>query len=252
MNTLPLLMCILVVLFGISVGSFLNVCILRIPAGESIVTGPSHCPQCGRRLRWYELIPILSFLALGGRCAACKTAISPQYPLIEGANGLLWLLCFWVLGFSWQMLLGCFLLSALLTLSVIDARTREIPPGLNWFILVLAVAATALDFQNWLSHLIGFFAVSLPLFLIYTATKGKGIGGGDIKLMAVCGLFLGWQLILLGFFLGCICASVIHVTRMRLKKADRSLSFGPYLSAGVLLALLWGEGLIRWYLALLV
>ena len=252
MNTLPLLMCILVVLFGISVGSFLNVCILRIPAGESIVTGPSHCPRCNRRLKWYELFPILSFLALGGRCAGCKTAISPQYPLIEGANGLLWLLCFLVLGFSWQMLLGCLLASALLVLSVIDARTREIPPGLNWFILVLAVAATALDLQNWQSHLIGFFAVSLPLFLLYAATKGRGIGGGDIKLMAVCGGLLGWQLILLGFFLGCICASVIHVALMRLKKAGRSLSFGPYLSAGVFFALLWGEGLIRWYLALLV
>ena len=248
MDTLTALMYILVFLFGITVGSFLNVCILRIPANESIVTGPSHCTSCGKRLKWYELIPLFSFLALRGQCSACKARISPQYPIVEAVNGGLWLLTFFVLGFSPQAALACLFASALLTLSIIDARTREIPPGITLFILVLGVAATLLDLQNWLSHLIGFFAMSLPLYLILLITGGKGIGGGDIKLMAVCGLILGWKLVVLGFFFGCFAATIIHLTLMAIKKADRTLSFGPYLSVGIFAALLWGTPVINWYL----
>ena len=251
MPTLTALMYILVFLFGITVGSFLNVCILRIPAHESVVTGPSHCTSCGKRLKWYELIPIFSFLALRGQCSACKARISPQYPIVEAVNGGLWLLSFYVLGFTVQAALACLFVSALLVLSVIDARTREIPPGTTLFILVLGVIATLFDLQNLLSHIIGVFAMSLPLYLVLLLTGGKGIGGGDIKLMAVCGLLLGWKLIVLGFFFGCIAATLIHLTLMAFKKADRTLSFGPYLSVGIFAALLWGSPLISWYLNML-
>ncbi len=248
MPTLTALMYTIVFIFGITVGSFLNVCILRIPAHESIVTVPSHCTSCGKRLKWYELIPLFSYLALRGRCSACKARISPQYPIVEAVNGGLWLLTFCVLGFTLQAVLACLFVSALLALSVIDARTREIPPGFTIFILVLGVAATLLDLQNWPTHLIGFFAMSLPLFLVLLITGGRGIGGGDIKLMAVCGLFVGWKLVVFGFFLGCIVATVIHLTLMAFKKADRTLSFGPYLSIGIFAAFLWGSPVINWYL----
>ena len=248
----PIVMYIIIFIFGITVGSFLNVCILRIPAHESIVTGPSHCPNCGKRLKCYELIPLFSWLALRGRCSGCKGAISAQYPLIEASNGVLWVLCFAVLGFSLQTALACLLVSALVVVAVIDARTMEIPLGLSITILVLGGISAALDYQNLLSHVIGLFAVSLPLYLLYLATGGRGIGGGDIKLMAGCGLFLGWKLVLLGFFGGCLLGTIIHITLMAAKKAGNQLSFGPYLSAGVVLALLFGEKLIDWYLSLFI
>ncbi len=142
MDVFTALMYTIVFIFGITVGSFLNVCILRIPARESIVTVPSHCTSCGKRLKWYELIPLFSYLALRGRCSACKARISPQYPIVEAVNGGLWLLTFCVLGFTLQAVLACLLASALLALSVIDARTRQIPPGFTIFILVIGVVAT--------------------------------------------------------------------------------------------------------------
>jgi len=252
MNPLTTLIYIFVFLFGITVGSFMNVCILRIPTGESIVTGPSHCTRCGKRLKWYELVPIFSYLALRGRCSKCKSKISIQYPVVEALNGVLWLLLSFLFGMTLQAALACLFTSALIVLSVIDARTREIPAGINIFILFLAIASTILDKQNYLSHIIGLFAISLPLYLIFLITNGRGIGGGDIKLMAACGLLLGWKLIILGFFLGCLSATVIHLTFMVVRKAGRALSFGPYLSVGVFLALIWGKSIIDWYLSLFI
>jgi leader peptidase (prepilin peptidase)/N-methyltransferase len=250
MNT-PIVLCSIVVfLFGITIGSFLNVCILRIPKGESIVTVPSHCMSCGKRLHWYELIPLFSWLILRGKCRGCKAPVSPQYPLVEAVNGVAWVLIFLIFDLTTYTLLCCLLTSALLALSVIDGRTCEIPLGFNIFILFLGIAHLILDLSNFPMYLIGFFAVSLPLYLILLVTGGKGIGGGDVKLMAVCGLFLGWKLVLLAFFVGCIMGSVIHILRMRVFGAGRVLALGPYLSAGVFLALLWGEPMLHWYFCL--
>lgn len=258
-----------VFLFGVTAGSFLNVCILRIPKGESIVTVPSHCVSCGKRLAWYELVPLFSWLFLRGRCSGCKAPISAQYPLIEAANGLLWVLVFLtrdllpnVAGGGaagaagvdplslLRALLTCFLISALLVLAVIDARTMEIPAGVNWFILVIGLALAASDYTNLLNHAVGFFAVSLPLLLIYALSKGRAVGGGDVKLMAVCGLALGWERVLLALFLGCLIGSAVHLLRMKLSGAGRTLALGPYLAAGVALSLLFGGPAIAWYAGL--
>lgn len=245
------IICYLIVfLFGITVGSFLNVCIYRIPEGKSIVTVPSHCMSCGKRLRWFELIPLFSYIFLRGRCSACGSRISAQYPLIEAVNGALWTLLFARFGPTLYFLLSCLLVSDLLVIGVIDARTREIPPGTNMFILVLGAVRIITDLGSWQSLALGFLAVSLPLLLILLATGGRGVGGGDVKLMAVCGLFLGWRNILLAFFLACLLGSVIHLSLMAAKKADRTLALGPYLSLGVFLALMWGEEMISWYLRL--
>ncbi len=250
MDTFLLLCYGIVFLFGITVGSFLNVCILRMPKGESIVTTPSHCVHCGARLRWFELLPLFSWLALQGKCRTCRGSISAQYPLVEAANGILWVLISTILGFTPYALLGCLMTSALLALSVIDGRTGEIPQGMNTFVFCLGVIHLLLNLSAWLVYVIGFFAVSAPLTLILIATSGRGIGGGDIKLMAVCGLLLGWKLILLAFCMGCMIGSVIHVVRMRFFSVGRVLAFGPYLSVGVVIAMLWGERILKWYIGI--
>lgn len=242
---------IIIFIFGITIGSFLNVCIYRIPLGESIVTAPSHCMTCGWKLKWYDMVPVFSWLVLGGKCRNCKSKISVQYPIIEGVNGILYVMICAVNGLEWNSVIYCFMASALLVLSIIDWRTYEIPFGINVFLFVLGIAMTILDRGNLVEHLIGMICVSGLLGILYLLTGGRAIGGGDIKLMFACGLILGWKLILLAFFLGCIIGSVVHIIRMSVKKAGRMLAMGPYLSAGILLAALWGNEWINWYLSLL-
>ncbi len=240
----------MVFLYGIIIGSFLNVCIYRLPLQENIVTTRSHCMKCGYQLRWYDLVPLFSYLLLGGRCRKCKEKISVQYPLIEALNGFFYVLIVAVCGVSIESLLYCLLVSALIVLSVIDFRTYEIPVGINYFIAALGVVRVATDYTNWLQYLIGMICVSGFLLVLYWLTNGHGIGGGDIKLMAASGLLLGWQMNLLAFVLGCIIGSVIHVLRMRFSKAENVLALGPYLAAGIVISALWGADLIEWYLSL--
>jgi len=152
---------------------------------------------------------------------------------------------------TWDSLLACFLISALLVLSVIDWRTYEIPLGINLFIAVLGVINLLVHRDQWHVHALGFFCVSVFLLLLYWLTKGKGIGGGDIKLMAAAGLFLGWRLVIVAFLFGCLYACVIHITRMKLKNTGSVLALGPYLSAGILTAVWFGETIIQWYVNLM-
>lgn len=247
--TLPI--SILLFLLGACVGSFLNVCILRIPAGESVVTGPSHCMTCGRRLKWAEMIPIFSWLALRGRCSGCHSRISAQYPLIEAANATLWLLVYSRFGLSPDTILGCLFASVLLVASCIDARTREIPPGTTIFIVVLGLLRLLFHLAQWQNALLGFVSVSGVLLLLLLLSGGRAIGGGDVKLEAGTGLFLGAGLNVLGFFMGCVLGAAIHLCRMKFAGAGRDLAMGPYLAAGALIALLYGDALIAWYMGLL-
>lgn len=240
---------ITIFLFGITIGSFLNVCIYRIPLGESIVTAPSHCMTCGQKLKWYDMVPVFSWLVLGGKCRNCKSKISAQYPVIEGVNGILYVLVCVVNGLTWSSVIYCFMASALLVLSIIDWRTFEIPFCLNVFLFGLGVAAVVLDRGNLVDHLIGMICVSGLLEVIYLVSGGSAIGGGDVKLMFACGLILGWRLILLAFLLGCIIGSIVHIVRMKVSKTGHVLAMGPYLSAGIFLAALWGNAWIGWYLS---
>lgn len=242
---------IIIFIFGITIGSFLNVCIYRIPLGESIVTAPSHCMTCGWKLKWYDMVPVFSWLVLGGKCRNCKSKISVQYPIIEGVNGILYVVIFAVNGLVWSSVIYCLMSSALLVLSVIDWRTYEIPFGINVFLFVLGVVMTVLDRGNLVEHLIGMVCVSGLLEVLYLVSGGGAIGGGDIKLMFACGLILGWQRILLAFLVGCIVGSVVHMIRIKVQGAGRVLAMGPYLAVGVMLAALWGNSWIGWYLGLL-
>lgn len=239
---------IIIFLFGIVIGSFLNVCIYRIPKHEDIVKTRSHCMSCGYQLKWYDMFPVFSYLFLGGKCRQCGAKLSVQYPLIEAANGILYTMIVWMNGVNVESLLYCLLTSALIVLSVIDFRTYEIPLGINLFILALGLIRVATDYRNFPDYLIGFLSVSAVLAVLYYVSKGRAIGGGDVKLMAVCGLLLGWKLIIMAFLLGCIFGAVIHVIRMRVSGEDHVLAMGPYLSMGVFIAALWGNQLLTWYL----
>lgn len=250
MVPVTLLGCVIFI-YGILIGSFLNVCIYRIPKKENIVTTRSHCMNCDYQLRWYDLIPLFSWISLGGKCRKCGTKISVQYPLIEALNGILYVAVFLCYGFSIETLLYCLLTSALIVLSVIDFRIYEIPVGINWFIAGIGLIRVLTDMSDWTEYVIGFFSVSAFLYLLYILTKGRGIGGGDIKLMAVSGLVLGWKCNVLGFICGCIVGVIIHIFLMIITKKDHVMAMGPYLSIGIFLSVLFGDKFIAWYLTLL-
>jgi len=249
-DVIDLIFSILFGLYGVIIGSFVNVLILRLPIRESVTLTRSHCMNCGHTLAWYDLFPLFSYLFLGGKCRYCKAHISAQYPIVEGLNGLLYIILYLVKGITLETVLYCLCASALLALSFIDWRTQEIPVGFNIFILLLGLIRLITDIGNWSQYVIGLFAVSGFLFLLFLFTGGRGIGGGDIKLMAATGLLLGWQLNIIGFLIGCIVGSIIHLTLMAIKKADRVLAFGPYLSMGIFIAMIWGEQLVSWYLSM--
>ena len=191
---------------------------------------------------------MVSFVIQKGRCRNCLAKLSYQYPLVELLNGMIYLWIYHLYGLTFTTLLYSLCASALLVISVIDWFTFEIPPGLNLFIFILGLIHIFFDFGNWLHYLLGLVTVSGLFLVLYLITKGRGIGGGDIKLMAAAGLLLGWQNILLAMMIGAISGSVIHLLLMRLKGKDRVLAFGPYLSFGIFAAMLYGREMISWYL----
>ncbi len=255
-------------LFGVIVGSFLNVCILRIPQKETVVSERSHCMSCGHTLAWYDLFPLFSYLFLRGKCRYCKAKISPQYPIVEFINGVMAVLCFLFGGFEvdniikdsgnmdfvWNLLiiiLSALLCSTLIVISVIDWRTFEIPIGTNIFIFALGIVKLGItliiDNGIWVELVIGFFVVSIPLAVIYYVSKGRAMGGGDVKLMAVAGFFLGWKLALVALIVGCLYGSIIHIIRMKVSGEGKQLAMGPYLSAGIVTSLWVGKYIVEWY-----
>ena len=236
------------IIYGVLIGSFLNVCIYRIPEKQSVVVVRSHCMSCGKQIKWYDLVPLVSFLILRGKCRYCKAKLSWQYPAVEALNGILYGIIVLVNGFNITSVLYCLATSALLALSIIDWRTYEIPPSFNIFIGILGIIRLILDLPHWYNYVIGFVSVSGFLLLIFLVTKGRGIGFGDVKLMAAAGLLLGWKLIILSLGLGCVLGSVIHIILMYVKDKDRVLAFGPYLSLGIFISMLYGEQIIEWYL----
>ncbi len=244
-----LLLGILTIL-GICVGSFLNVLIYRVPKGEEFVKTPSHCMQCGHTLAWYENIPLLSWLMQRGKCRACGTKLSAQYPIVEALNGAMWL----VTGLLYRedpLLAGlyCILFSMLLTLALIDWRTFVIPNGINLVIFLLGIVRLLTDLSHWPNYVIGMFSVSTVFLLLHLLTHGQGLGMGDVKLMAGAGLLLGWSSLLLAVVIGSLSGAIIHSIRMR-RGAGHKLAFGPYLAAGIWIAALGGEQIVNAYFGL--
>ena len=247
MDTIYLIMLALV---GCCVGSFLNVLIYRIPKGEEFVRTPSHCMTCGHKLKWYELVPVLSWLAQKGKCRSCGVKLSAQYPIVEAVNGIMWLLTGVLFRGDWLTVgLYCGLFSMLLVASVIDWREFIIPNGINLVIFLLGLTRLLTDLKHWKLYVIGMVSVSLVFLLLHIMTGGNGLGMGDVKLMGAAGLLLGWKSILLAVLVGSLSGALIHSARMK-KGAGKKLAFGPYLAGGIWFAALFGGQLIDAYLGL--
>jgi leader peptidase (prepilin peptidase)/N-methyltransferase len=236
-------------------GSFLNVCIYRIPIEKTIVRGRSYCPSCGSLIPWYLNIPVLSYLALRGKCRSCKEPISPIYPIVELINALFTFLSFWLYGWTLTALFLSVFFSILIVISMIDLQHQIIPDGLVITLFILGALNASyrifLLHDHWYPYVIGIFAASVPL-LILGLIYPDGLGGGDVKFMAAAGLFVGWKTILLGLFLGNVIALLCVVVLFFRKKAGRKtqIPFGPFLSLGIVCAIIFGQQLISLYVKL--
>jgi len=243
-----------VFMLGIVIGSFLTVCVHRIPLGRSIVAPRSACPQCGNQIRWYDNVPLLSFLWLKGRCRQCQTRIPSRYPIIEFTNGLGYLLVFWRFGLTWPTLVYAGLFSIFLLVTWIDWDHKIIPDVITLPGIVLGFVCAALLLPTgWASSLMGILVgggVLLFLAWISPYIFGKeGMGGGDIKFLAMVGAFLGWQQALLTLMVASVVGAVVGMGLLVCKVMEKGqyIPFGPYLALGALLAMLWGPDFWHWY-----
>ena len=246
-------------LFGLCLGSFLNVCIYRIPLKKSIVSPPSSCPACGHKIRFYDNIPVISYILLLGKCRNCKSHLSLQYPVVEVLTGCLSMALFIRYGLSYQYFLYLLFTSLLIVISVIDLHHQIIPDilSLPGIVLGLAVSFIPGNDPSWLDSLIGMVAGGGVLFLVavvYERLTGReGMGGGDIKLLAMIGAWMGWQelhlIVLLSSFIGAFIG--IAFLLLSGKGLRFKIPFGPFLSLGALLTLFFGSELMSWYINLL-
>jgi len=241
-------------LVGLAVGSFLNVVILRLPRGESIVSPPSRCPSCETPLRWYHNVPLVSWLALRGRCATCRAWIGWQYPLVEAATAAIWAGNVAAYGIEPQAARAILFLTLLLAIAVADARFYIIPDELSLGGAILGVALAALPGSPSVREaVIGAVAGGGALWLIAIlgtwAFKKEAMGGGDIKMMTMIGAFLGWKGALLTVFLGALVGTLVFVPIAW--KSDKLVPFGLFLALGAALAFYLGDPLLEWYMGFL-
>ena len=260
---------LLVAVVGASIGSFLNVVVYRVPRQLSLVHPPSHCPKCGTGLGPTENVPILGWILLRGKCRHCGTPISMRYPLVEAFTMGLFLLCFAVWGWSWQSVSASLLLSWLLPLALIDIETYLLPELLTRSALIvgalLRISIPLLQGQGIFaippSLLDGIIGMTIGILLLEgigwlgLLLLGKeAMGGGDGKLLAGIGMWLGWQAVLVTLFLGCLLGSAfgIAIKLVRGKRWSKPIPFGPYLVLGGTISLFFGPQIVKWYLGLAI
>ena len=241
---------------GIIIGSFLTVCVHRLPRERSIVAPRSACPECHQPIRWYDNVPLLSFILLRGCCRNCQASISPRYPIIELTNGVGYVLVFEYFGWGWPAVIYAVFFSALLTITWIDWDHFLIPdvitlPG----IVVGLLAASFVLPVGFVNSLIGILVgggVLLLMAWISPYLFGKeGLGGGDIKLLAMVGAFLGWPYALGTLMIASVAGSIVGISLMALKllKKGQYIPFGPYLALGAVVSLFWGPPMLAWYVS---
>lgn len=241
-------------LMGLAVGSFLNVCIYRLPLDQSLAFPASHCTSCGRKLSWFENVPVLAWLVLRGRCRTCHAGISPVYPLVELFTGVMFAWAAWQYGPGWllvsRLLFGCMLI----VLFFIDLRHRILPN-------VITVGGTVIGFilsfvtpPGWVSSLIGLVIGGLIPLLLAEAylrlRKIEGLGMGDVKMLALIGAFLGWPLVLLTLAVASILGSLVGLGLILARRGDMKLAlpFGTFLAIAAMFSAAVGDPIVAWYM----
>lgn len=245
------------IIFGAIVGSFLNVCIFRLPKEESIIWPGSHCPHCNKPIQFYDNIPIFSYIFLNGKCRYCKKSISIQYPLVEGITALSSLLMFMKFGPSLSYLFYFAFVAALIVITVIDLYHQIIPdvislPGIGVGLLASLILPQITFLNSLIGVLLGGGSLFLVAYCYQWLFKREGMGGGDVKLLAMIGAFLGWQAVILTIFLSSFIGAISGILIMVLKGKDSkyAIPFGPFLSLGAVISLFYGQNIINWYLYL--
>ncbi len=248
---------ITVFIYGLVVGSFINVCVHRLPRGESIILPRSHCPACHKTLAFYDNIPLVSFLLLKGRCRSCRVSIPWRYPFVELLHGMGALFVAGQFGLSTQFVVYFLFFASLMAVTLIDFSHQIVPDAITipGMICGLVASSTVLP-SGVVNALIGLFLGGGLFYLLAILSerflKKEGMGGGDIKLIAMIGAFLGWQEMLLSMFLASLTGSVTGLLLILLRKKRREdpLPFGPFLALGALVALFFGDEILYRYFML--
>ncbi len=243
-------------LFGVVIGSFLNVVIYRLPLDKGLVTGRSMCPHCGNQLKWYHNVPLLSFAALRGKCAFCRQPISWRYPLVELLTGGAYVYFYWYLGLTPAFFVWILFVSALIVIFFIDLDHQIIPDSITFPGMVLGLAASFLPGGIGIkTAVIGFLVGGGALYLIAILGewlfKKEAMGGGDIKMAAMLGAFLGWQKVLLVFISSAAIGLIVSIVALLLSsrvRESRMIPFGPFLAVAAMISVLYGDRIISYYL----
>lgn len=244
-------------LLGLFIGSFLNVCIYRLPRAESIVWPGSHCPACGAAVKPWDNIPVLSYVILRGRCRQCAAPISPRYPLVEILSALLALGLLYRFGLSAAFLIYYLFACALLVITFIDLDYQIIPDSISLggiMVGLVLVMWLPISYRDALIGLvIGAGSLIAIIYGYFLLTKRQGMGGGDVKLLGMIGVFIGWQGVLFTIFVSSVIGTVVGVAWILIqgKNMKAAIPFGPFLSLGAIIYLFWGPIMIDWYLMLM-
>jgi leader peptidase (prepilin peptidase)/N-methyltransferase len=249
---------VIAVTVGALVGSFLNVCIYRLPRHESILWPNSRCPFCAAPIGWYDNIPLLSYLLLKGRCRSCRAAVPRQYPIIELTNAVGYGAVIWWFGLGWPAAAYALLFSALLVITCIDLFHQIIPdvitlPGIAVGLLCASTVLPVGLVKSVLGIMLGGGLLWMLAWVSPYLFGKEGMGGGDIKLLAMIGSFLGWEPTLLTIMVGAVAGSVVGIglIALRVMRRDQYLPFGPFLALGALVAMFFHQDLLAWYRGLL-
>jgi leader peptidase (prepilin peptidase)/N-methyltransferase len=244
---------LLATIFGLVIGSFLNVCIHRIPLRMSLVSPPSRCPKCGRPVRWFDNIPVLSWILLGGKCRSCENRISAQYPMVELATGLAFLAVAWVTPPGLQLVARLIFVCLLVVLFGIDLEHQLLPDVITLPGIAIGLIFSVVASPGWQNALMGVVLGAGVLYAIagayYVVRRQEGLGMGDVKMLAMIGAFLGWQAVLVTLVLSSFAGALVGLGLMAIQRGSMKLAlpYGTFLALGAVAAMLVGEPLIAWY-----
>ena len=249
-----------VFIYGICIGSFLNVVIIRVPRGESLIKRSSHCMTCGAKIRIIDLIPVFSWLFLKGKCHSCGEKISPRYPIVEALNGILYVVDLLIFGVNVNCVIMMLFTSLLICIGFIDWDTMDMYIPMLLLIAVLAIPSHFLTYIPLKERIIGIFVISIPFLLIgeisgayikkKTGEKVRGIELGDTILMACAGALIGWKAMIPSAFIGIILAAIFGLIIKKVTGKSK-FAFGPYLCMGLWIGAMFGEEITMWYIRML-